>query len=62
VALTQGGVERLFALGAKLVVLGCNTATAVALRTLQRDWLPASGYAGRNVIGIVAHGDGAADR
>lgn len=54
VALTEAGVARLFALGAKLVVLGCNTATAVALRTLQRDWLPRSAYAGRNVIGIVA--------
>jgi len=54
VALTQCGVERLFELGTKLVVLGCNTATAVALRSLQRDWLPASGFSGRNVVGIVA--------
>ncbi len=54
VALTQAGVERLFGLGAALVVLGCNTATAVALRTLQRDWLPGAGHAGRNVVGIVA--------
>ncbi len=52
VALTERGVAQLFALGAKLVVLGCNTATAVALRTIQRDWLPA--FAGRNVLGIVA--------
>jgi glutamate racemase len=51
---TRGGAERLFALGARLVVLGCNTATAVALRTLQRDWLPGAGLAGRNVVGIVA--------
>jgi len=54
VALTERGVAQLFALGARLVVLGCNTATAVALRALQRDWLPHSGYAGRNVLGIVA--------
>lgn len=54
VALTQAGVARLFALGARLVVLACNTATAVALRTLQRDWLPHAGFAGRNVVGIVA--------
>jgi glutamate racemase len=55
VALTRAGVARLFAGGARLVVLGCNTATAVALRTLQRDWLPRSEFAGRcNVIGIVA--------
>jgi glutamate racemase len=54
VALTQAGVARLFALGARLVVLGCNTATAVALRSLQREWLPRSELAGRNVLGIVA--------
>jgi glutamate racemase len=54
VALMRAGVERLFGLGAKLVVLGCNTATAVALRTLQREWLPRSAHSGRNVIGIVA--------
>jgi glutamate racemase len=54
VALTQAGAARLFARGARLVVLGCNTATAVALRSLQRDWLAGSEYAGRNVIGIVA--------
>lgn len=54
VALTQRGVARLFGLGARLVVLGCNTATAVALKTLQRDWLPHAGFPGRNVLGIVA--------
>jgi len=54
VELTERGVAQLFALGARLVVLGCNTATAVALRALQRDWLPRSDFAGRNVLGIVA--------
>ena len=54
VSLTRAGVAQLFALGAHLVVLGCNTATAVALRTLQRDWLPHAGLSGRNVVGIVA--------
>ncbi|HEY8120488.1 MAG TPA: aspartate/glutamate racemase family protein, partial [Myxococcota bacterium] len=54
VELTRAGVARLFALGAKLVVLGCNTATAVALRSLQREWLPRSEFSGRNVLGIVA--------
>jgi glutamate racemase len=53
VELTRAGVARLFALGARLVVLGCNTATAVALRSLQREWLPRAGLAG-NVLGIVA--------
>jgi glutamate racemase len=54
VDLTRAGVARLFAFGARLVVLGCNTATAVALRTLQREWLPHAGLSGRNVVGIVA--------
>lgn len=54
VELTRAGVARLFALGARLVLLGCNTATAVALRSLQHEWLPHAGLGGRNVIGIVA--------
>lgn len=54
VACTRAGVERLFDRGARLVVLGCNTATAVALRAIQRDWLPQSQWTGRNVLGIVA--------
>ncbi len=54
VDLTRGGVELLFARGARLVLLGCNTATCVAARTLQRDWLPHSQWRGRNILGIVA--------
>ena len=38
--LTRAGVEALFAQGCKLVLLGCNTATAVAARRLQTTWLP----------------------
>ncbi len=54
VDLTRQGVETLFKFGAQLVILGCNTATCVAARTLQKDWLPVSPWGGRNVIGIVA--------
>jgi glutamate racemase len=54
VDLTRAGVEALFERGAKLVLLGCNTATCVAARTLQRDWLPGSKWQGRNILGIVA--------
>ncbi len=39
-ALTRAGVEKLFAAGCRLVILACNTAAAVALRRLQRTWLP----------------------
>lgn len=54
VELTRGSVEALFERGCKLVLLGCNTATAVAARRLQRSWLPGSGWKGHNVVGIVA--------
>ncbi len=56
VDLTRAGCERLFAEGASLVVLACNTASGIALRRLQQTWLP--GYRrelGRpvNVLGII---------
>src|SRR6185369_6593499 len=56
VSLTRAGCERLFAEGAGLVVLACNTASGIALRRLQQTWLP--GYRrelGRpvNVLGII---------
>ncbi len=56
VALTRAATEVLFRRGCKLVLLGCNTATAVSLRRLQQEWLPQSEWPGRghNVIGIVA--------
>lgn len=52
--LTQLAVERLFERGCPLVVLACNTATAVALRMLQREWLPHSPYKDHRVLGIIA--------
>jgi glutamate racemase len=54
VTLTRHGVDALFRRGCRLVLLGCNTATCVAARTLQKDWLPVSGWVGRNILGIVA--------
>ena len=56
VALTRAGCERLFAAGASLVVLACNTASGIALRRLQQTWLPAyRRELGRpvNVLGII---------
>lgn len=53
--LTRSSVENLFERGARLALLGCNTATAVALRSLQQHWLPQNRWAGdRNILGIVA--------
>ena len=56
VALTRAGCERLFEAGANLIVLACNTASAIALRRLQQTWLP--GHRRRlgrpvNVLGII---------
>ncbi len=39
-ALTKSAIERLFAEGCGLVLIACNTASALALRTLQQEWLP----------------------
>lgn len=55
VDLTRHSCEALFGMGCRLVVLACNTATCVAARPLQREWLPTSSYAGtHNVLGIAA--------
>jgi len=54
--LTCSALERLFREGCTLAVLACNTASTVALRWIQQQWLPVrrgnDGIA-RNVIGIV---------
>ncbi len=55
VRLTQAAVQTLFEAGCRLVVLGCNTATCVAARTLQIDWLRGSPLRQHhNLLGIVA--------
>ena len=36
VDLTRAGCERLFSAGANVIVLACNTASAIALRRLQQ--------------------------
>src|SRR5690606_22041427 len=50
-ALTLAAVERLFAEGCGLVLLACNTASAIALRRLQQEWLP-SAAPERRVLGV----------
>ena len=55
--LTCSGVDRLFAEGCTLVILACNTASTVALRWIQQQWLPArlaQDGIKRNVLGVVA--------
>jgi glutamate racemase len=54
--LTCAGLERLFDLGCTLVILACNTASVVALRWIQQQWLPVrirKDGVNRNVLGIV---------
>ena len=54
--LTCAGVERLFAEGCTLAILACNTASTVALRWMQQQWLPARqshDAVKRNVLGVV---------
>ncbi len=56
VDLTRAGCDRLFAQGCDLVVLACNTASAIALRRLQQTWLPQRRRElGRpvNVLGLI---------
>lgn len=48
VNLTRAAVERLWDEGCDLVVLACNTASAVALRRIQESGLPA----GKRVLGV----------
>lgn len=50
--LTWHGVEYLFGRGCALVILACNTASAVCLRRIQQEFLPEH-YPDRRVLGIV---------
>ena len=49
---TRQAVYRLFEMGCHLVVLGCNTASAKALRTIQQNNLP-KWDPNRRVLGII---------
>ncbi len=49
---TRTATARLFARGCRLVILACNTAAAVALRTMQQDWL-ATHYPDRRILGVL---------
>ena len=49
---TLEAVQKLFSLGCPLVILGCNTASAKALRTIQQTYLPANAP-DRRVLGVI---------
>ena len=46
--LTCAACERLFDAGCNLIILACNTASAVALRRMQESWVPE----GKRVLGV----------
>ncbi len=48
---TRQAVEKLFTEGCELVILACNSASANALRRIQRDDLPR--FPGKKVLGIL---------
>jgi glutamate racemase len=50
--LTRRSVERLFEIGCRLVILACNTASAIALRKLQQEWL-ATHWPEHRILGVV---------
>jgi glutamate racemase len=50
--LTRRSVERLFKMGCRLVILACNTASTIALRRLQQEWL-AVDWPDHRVLGVV---------
>jgi glutamate racemase len=56
VDLTRSGCDTLFSRGCDLVVLACNTASAIALRRLQQEWLPGERVRREravNILGII---------
>lgn len=49
---TRQAVSKLFEMGCRLVILGCNTASAKALRTIQQNDLP-QWDSTRRVLGVI---------
>lgn len=49
---TKAGVAQLMEAGCSLVILACNTAAAVALRSLQENWLPAH-HPDNRILGVL---------
>jgi glutamate racemase len=49
---TREAVDHLFRSGCPVAILACNTASARALRTLQRKWLPTA-WPDRRLLGVI---------
>lgn len=52
VTYTTEGLDYLMRRGCRLVIIACNTAASIALRTIQQDWLPYS-YPDNRVLGVL---------
>lgn len=50
--LTQKAIDFLFEKDCSIVILACNTATAIALRKLQQEYLPKK-YPDRRILGVI---------
>jgi glutamate racemase len=51
IAMTKEMVEVLFSNGCSLVILACNTASTIALRSLQENWLP-NAHPDKRILGV----------
>jgi glutamate racemase len=49
---TRQAVDFLFKQGCDLIIVACNTASALALRKLQQEYLPKK-YPGKKILGVV---------
>lgn len=49
---TKQALDYLFSQGCDLVIFACNTASAMALRRIQQEYLP-SKYPDKNVLGVI---------
>ncbi len=50
---SRGSVDWMFAQGCELIILACHTASNSALRRLQQEYLPASPYSNRRILGVT---------
>ncbi len=52
--IVKSGVEKLLLAGCNLVILACNTATAISIRDLQQHYLPLQSFSEpKNILGII---------
>ena len=49
---TRQAVDFLFSRGCDLIIIACNTASALALRKIQQEYLPKK-YLGKKVLGVI---------